>query len=122
MKKFALLLLFGLYTGFGAWAQQRTKITDDVYLVRYGNVTVIEDNKNQKTWSITIEREKKDIGEWVYYVACENKYTKAVAKTALSSAIAAAVSSTGIGAFGTSVAVSVSNVIYDDVCDYFNDK
>lgn len=122
MKKILLLFTACICFAINTDAQQRTKITNDVYLVRYGNTTVIEDDKNQKTWSITVEKQQKSVGEWVYYVACENKYSKTVAKYALSGAVTAAVSSTGIGLFGSGVAARISSVIYDDVCNYFGEQ
>lgn len=123
MKKLLLLsLLFCAFFQIDAHAQKRTKITNEVSIVRYGNTTVIEDDKNQRTWTISIEREQKSTGEWIYYVACENKYTKTVAKYALSGAVASAVSATGVGSFGAGVAAKISSVIYDDVCDYFGEK
>jgi hypothetical protein len=124
MKKIlvtTILLFCGLFISNSVYAQTRTKITNDLTLVRYGNVSVIEDDKNQMTWNLSVTREKKSTGEWIYYVACENKYTKTVLKTGLSLAINGAVSSTGIGVFGSAAVAAIATTFYDDVCAYFED-
>ena len=87
-------------------AQQRTKIVDGVYLVRYGNTAVVEDDINQKTWNLSVEaEEKKDsqghpTGELIYNLACGNKYTKGLTKMALSGAISVSLSAVA-GPYGT---------------------
>jgi hypothetical protein len=125
MKKILVILVavIGLFvTSNSVFAQQRTKIAEGLTLVRYGNTAVIEDDIHQKTWNLSVTKEQKSTGEWIYYVACGNKYSKAVAKYALSGAVSAAVAATGIGAFSSGVAGVVASTFYDDVCEYFGEK
>lgn len=103
-------------------AQQRTKIMEGLTLVRYGNTAVVEDDVNQRTWTLSITREKNQAGEWMYNVMCENKYSKVVIKSALATAISGAVASTGAGNFAAGVAGKISAIIYDDVCNYFGER
>ena len=118
-----LLVLCGLLFFVGVVdAQERMQISKGLYIVRYGNVTVIEDDVNQRTIQLIVEKEKKSTGQIVYRVMCGNKYTKVVAKTALSMTIKAAVSSTGIGAFGANAVASIASTAYDDACNYFANK
>lgn len=122
MKKFFIVAIAFLFMAFAASAQQRTKIADGVYLVRYGNTAVLEDDINQKTWNMSVTRQKKSAGEYVYDFACGNKYTKAITKYALKSAITAGV------AYGTGsptlagLSAKIADYFYDDVCDYFGEK
>ncbi len=122
MKKTLLFFILLLSVTINVCAQKRTKITDDVSLVRYGNVTVIEDNKNQKTWTVTVSREKNRAGEWVYNVACGNKYTRGIAKFAISRSVKALVASTGVGVLAAEASGVIANIVYDDVCEYFKDE
>lgn len=122
MKRFLIVLLFFCVTIGSAFAQQRTKIAEGITLVRYGNTAVIEDDIHQKTWKLSVEREKNKVGEWVYNVACGNKYTKAVAKFAVSAAIKALLVQSGVGASISGATASIAMVFYDDVCDYFGER
>lgn len=119
MKRFFILLCSALFLTIAINAQERMQIAKGLYIVRYGNVTVIEDDINQRTIQLKVEKEKKTTGQFVYKVMCGNKYTKTVAKTALSMTIKAAVSSTGIGAFGANAVASIASTVYDDVCNYY---
>lgn len=124
MKKIFVLLVavVGLFvTANSVSAQTRTKITEGLTLVRYGNTAVIEDDINQMTWNLSVTREQKSTGEWIYYVTCGNKYTKNVAKYGLSAAITGAVAATGVGAFGAGVAGVIASTFYEDVCEYFGE-
>lgn len=111
-------------------AQERTKIVDGVYLVRHGNIAVIEDDINQITWnlSVTVEESTDEngnkLGEYVYHFACANKYTKGLTKFALKGAIVASLTSAtmGVGTITADVAATVALVYYDDVCDYYKEK
>ena len=114
-----LLLLCGVLFFMGAVAQERMHIAKGLYIVRYGNVTVIEDDVNQRTIQLKVEKEKRSTGQIVYRVMCGNKYTKTVAKTALSMTIKAAVASSGVGAFGASAVAAIASTAYDDACNYF---
>lgn len=123
IMKRILLILFMLMIATGSvWAQQRTKIAEGVTLVRYGNTAVVEDDINQKTWRLSVERDKNKAGEWVYNIACGNRYTKAVAKFAVSRSIKALLIQTGVGSTVSGVAARIAEYFYDDVCDYFGEK
>lgn len=122
MKKILLVLFVLMIAAGSVWAQQRTKIAEGVTLVRYGNTAVVEDDINQKTWRLSVERDKNKAGEWVYNIACGNKYTKAVSKFAVSSAIRTLLVQTGVGATVSGAAAAIAVVFYDDVCDYFGEK
>ena len=133
IKKLLLFCLFALpLLGFNgtSFAQKRTKIVDGVYLVRYGNTAVVEDDINQKTWQLSVKaEEKKDsqgnpTGELIYELACGNKYTKGLTKMALSSAITVSLTAVA-GPYGTvtaQVANMVANIYYEDVCEYYKKK
>ena len=133
IKKILLCCLFALpFFGFGgeSFAQNRTKIIDGVYLVRYGNVAVVEDDINQKTWRLSVNaEEKKDsqgrpTGELIYELACGNKYTKGLTKFALSGAITTSLTAVA-GPYGTvtaQVANMIASTFYDDVCEYYKKR
>lgn len=118
----ALLSLVGLLAN----AQTRTKVGDGVYLVRYGNNAILEDDKNQRSVSIEISQEIKDrqTNEKIYKVAC-GKWTKRVVKDALRLAIVEGIKSAGVSG-GTSLIVSAASTaafyIYDDVCEYYGER
>lgn len=133
MKRIGMILLCFIslfFIGEEAFAQQRTKIAEGVYLVRYGNTAVVEDDINQKTWQLSVKaEEKKDsqgrpTGELIYDLACGNKYTKGLTKLALSRAITASLTAVA-GPYGTvtaTVANAVANTFYEDVCKYYKKK
>ena len=122
MKRLLLVLCGLLFFAGVSEAQERMQIARGLYIVRYGNITVIEDDVNQRTIRLKVEEEKKSTGQIVYRVMCGNKYTKVVAKTALSMTIKAAVSSTGVGAFGASAVAAIASTAYDDACNHFANK
>lgn len=117
-----MILVAIICFGICANAQTRTKIADGLTLVRYGNTSVIEDSKNQQTWNLSVTRERKSTGEWVYYVACGNNYSKNTLKYGLSTAIAGAVAYTGIAAVYAGAAGTLAATFYDDVCKYFGES
>lgn len=129
MKRFFLICLATLGLLPMLQAQQRTKIIDGVYLVRYGNTAVVEDDINNMTWnlSVTVEEKTDDrgnkLGEYVYTFACANKYTKGLTKFALRGAIVSTLTSAtvGVGAITADVAATMALIYYDDVCDYYKD-
>ena len=129
MKKVLLIIASILLVLPMTQAQQRTKIVEGVYLVRYGNTAVVEDDINQRTWnlSVTAEEKKDDlgrkVGEYVYTFACANKYTKGLTKYALKGVIVSTLTSAtvGVGAITADVAVTIALIYYDDVCDYYKD-
>ena len=98
-----------LFIVISASAQSRTKINDGVYLVRYGNSAVIEDDKNQRSISIEISQEIKDrqTNEKIYTVVC-GKWTKRVVKDGLKAAITAGIAAAGTSG-GTSAIVSAAS-------------
>lgn len=130
MRKIALIVLCWLSILPALIAQERTKIVDGVYLIRHGNIAVIEDDINQITWnlSVTVEESTDEngnkLGEYVYHFACANKYTKGLTKFALKGAIVASLTSAtmGVGTITADVAATVALVYYDDVCDYYKEK
>lgn len=129
MKKVLLIIASILLVLPMTQAQQRTKIVEGVYLVRYGNTAVVEDDINQRTWnlSVTAEEKKDDlgrkVGEYVYTFACANKYTKGLTKYALKGVIVSTLTSAtvGVGAITADVAATIALIYYDDVCDYYKD-
>ena len=129
MKKVLLIIASILLVLPMTQAQQRTKIVEGVYLVRYGNTAVVEDDINQRTWnlSVTAEEKKDDlgrkVGEYVYTFACANKYTKGLTKYALKGVIVSTLTSAtvGVGAITAAVAATIALSYYDDVCDYYKD-
>lgn len=128
MKRLLLLFVALLSMTFGhiALAQTKTKISDGVYLVRYGNTAVIEDEKNQRSISIEVTQEVKDrqTGEKVYNVVC-GKWTKRVAKFALKTAVTEGIRAAAVS-HGASLIISsaatAAEWIYDDVCEYYGEK
>lgn len=132
-KKLLLGILFVLaFLGLSMTsnAQTRTKIVDGVYLVRYGDTAVVEDDINQRTWNLSVKAtEKKDsqgrsTGELIYELACGNKYTKGLTKFTLSTAIATSITAV-TGPYAPAVAgaaTTIANIYYDDVCNYYKEK
>lgn len=129
MKRLLLVIMVLLGMTPIVSAQQRTKIIDGVYLVRYGNTAVVEDDINQITWNLSVTAEAKTdnmgrkVGEYVYTFACGNKYTKGLTKFALKGAIVTTLTSAtvGAGAITADVAATIALIYYDDVCDYYKD-
>lgn len=129
MRKFLLVLAAVLIAIPSLLAQQRTKIVDGVYLVRYGNTAVVEDDINQMTWNMSVTPEEKTdnmghkLGEYVYNFACANKYTKGLTKFALKGVIVSTLTSAtvGVGAITADVAATMALIYYDDVCEYYKD-
>ena len=128
---FVVLIFLSLsLIGGKAFAQQKTKIVDGVYLIRYGNTAVVEDDINQKTWNLSVKaEEKKDsqgrsTGEIIYELACGNNYTKNLTKYALSGAIVASLTAVAgpYGAVTAGVATTIANTFYEDVCKYYGQK
>lgn len=99
-----------------ASAQQRTKITDGVYLTTYGNVTVIENDNTQQSFKINVTK-----SDTLYDIICGDTIVKTVAKEGLKDGIAVAVESyTTIPSWVTRAVVGrIVNKIYDGACDFF---
>ena len=97
-------------------------MADGIYLVSYGNTFVIENEILQRTETLSIKQEKNSFGEEVYEVLCGNSYSKTVAKYALTGAVSAALTASGVGAWATGLAAALTSTIYEEVCDYYGDK
>ena len=99
-------------------SQNRTKVSEGIYVVTYGNVTVIENDNTQQT--IQIKVQKKD--DSFYDIFCGNKYVKSVAKSALKEGIKYGITYATGGTLTwlskTIIDVAVEKA-YDAACDYF---
>ena len=102
---------------------KRTKISDGIYLVQYGNVQVIEDDNKQMSIRIEVKDSgKKDskTGEAIYDLFCNNKFVKSVNIWLLSEAISAAMKATVWGAAVPSAVVKIAvGTIYESICEYY---
>lgn len=122
MKNILIAIIASLLFVFNANAQQRTKMADGIYLVSYGNTFVIENEILQRTETLSVKQEKNSFGEEVYEVLCGNSYSKTVTKYALTSAVSAALTASGVGAWATGLAAALTSTIYEEVCDYYDNK
>lgn len=129
MKRIGMILLCFisfLFIGEEAFAQQKTKIKDGLYIVDYGGKYVIEDNVNQRSISITIAQQRKDIqsSEEMYQVVC-GSFSKVVTKFALKTAVKEGIRQAGATG-GTSLFVSlagdIASWLYDKSCTYWERK
>jgi hypothetical protein len=121
-----ILLILVVIIGFlgvfnSVLAQQRTKIADGVYLVKYGDANYSIENDNTKQCINLSVKQETTIGGVVYDFLCGNKYTKGLTKTGLAYGIKTALTALGQPWLTPFVGV-VSNIIYDDVCDYFSEE
>lgn len=122
-KTFLFIALLSIVFSSTASANDRMKLYDGVYIVKYGNTYTIEDDNSKMCVSLSIAQENKDYknGKAVYKVAC-NKWTRRVAKEALKytieEAFAAGVA-TGSGIRG--LVVRAAAWVYDDICDDYED-
>lgn len=114
---FIFFFIFSLLGTFSINAQQRVKISDGVYIVTYGNVSVIENDNTQQT--IQIKVEKKDDG--LYDVLCGNTVVKQVAKSGIRAGIGYAIQTyTSIPKWVTDPIVRhIVDKVYDGVCEYY---
>lgn len=120
MKKFLFVLLATigfLFAGTNSLnAQNKVKVGDGVYLVTYGNVTVIEDDNKGMTYQLKVESAGTNkAGEKVYNVLCKNKLIKGVAKAGLAAAMKSALA----GIAPSWLVGTIVNYAYDAACDYF---
>ncbi|MDE7377554.1 MAG: hypothetical protein K2N13_01150 [Paraprevotella sp.] len=118
-KIFAFVVCFFALANSSMQAQQRTKIKDGVYLVSYGNTFVVEDDINQRSIQLRVDRKQDNSGRPVYDILCGNKLTKAIAQTALKGAIRYALVQTGVAAWVTPYATTIAGLAYDAVCEYY---
>jgi hypothetical protein len=126
MKKALLLFLALVGIGITVKAQDRIKIQEGLYLVSYGNTTVIEDDVNKRTISISITKEIDDrnTNEATYNIVC-GKWTKRVVKYGLKVAVAEGIAAAGLtegASLIVSAAAELANWVYDDVCEYYGEK
>ena len=103
------------------YAQERTKISDGLYIVNYAGTYVIEDDVNQRSISISISQENKErqSDETIYKVVC-GKWVKRTIKDGLKLAIAGGIAASGASQ-GASLIISAASTlalyIYDDYCE-----
>lgn len=123
-------------------AQERQKITDGVYMVSYGNTTVIEDDIHGQTLQLEVVKSPKgtnSAGQQLYDFVCGNKVTKDLTKTTMKRLITMALTSLGtkigasaaglpggtagaaIGAIASEYANVIASHVYDYACEYFNE-
>lgn len=97
-------------------AQNKIKVADGVYLVTYGNVTVIENDKTQQ--SVQIKVVKSDS---MYDILCGDTVVKTVAKASLTEGITFVIQSYTLIPRWVSRAVvgHIVNKVYEGVCDYY---
>lgn len=112
------LMLFAV--SLNAVSQTRVKIKEGLYLVTYGNTTVIEDDINQRTISLEIIKEVNDRKnkQIKYKVVC-GKWTKIVVKQGLKFAIKQAVAASGVTGGSSLIVAAASEIasrVYDDYC------
>ena len=126
MKKLALIFLFVTFSTLTIFAQSRTRISNDVSVVQYGDTWIIEDSYNKQSISMKIAQEGIDRknNEKMYNVIC-NGSTKKVAQWALRGAIAAGIKG-ATASSGSSLLISASalaiDIIYDEACNYWKEK
>ena len=121
------LCFLGLYMMIGnVNAQQRTKLSDGVYVVDYAGTWVVENDNTGQSISIEVKQEYADArnNEMMYKVVC-GKWTRRVIKSGLKKAIKEGIKAAGVTE-GFSLTVSViafaADVIYDEACDYWERK
>lgn len=126
MKGIALFLsvFTVLLMSNNAFAQQRTKISEGVYVVSYGGTYVIEDDINQISVNMKIQQEKidKSNNEKMYNVIC-GKWSRRVTSFALAEAIKEGIKyavPTGGSSLIPAAAAAVAKWIYEDACDYWD--
>ena len=142
MKKTLCILIALLSFSVASWSQERQKISDGVYMVTYGNTTVIEDDIHQQTLQLQVVKSpkgKNSAGQQLYDFVCGNKVTKDLTKTTMKRLITTALTSLGtkigassaglaggaagaaIGAIVADYANVIASNLYDSACEYFNE-
>lgn len=100
-------------------AQERKKIGDGIYIVSYGNVTVIENDNVGMTTEVKVVKKGTDSrGQAIYDILCKNKVTKGITQGGLTAAITAALKAAGIPIPSWAVGPIVRE-IYEGVCAYY---
>ena len=121
MKKIFLIIVALFACSTIMQAQERTKISDGLYIVNYAGTYVIEDDVNQRSISISISQENKEkqSDETIYKVVC-GKWVKRTIKDGLKLAIAGGIAASGASQ-GASLIISAASTlalyIYDDYCE-----
>lgn len=98
-------------------AQQRTEVSKGVYVVTYGNVTVIENDNTQQT--VKLEVQKKD--DSLYDILCGDTIVKTVAKAGLKAGLAYTIQTyTAIPSWLSAAVIGrIVDKAYDGACNYF---
>ncbi len=116
MKKLLLILVVLFSTFTYANAQERTKISDGVYMVMYGNKMIFEDDVRGQSYSVEVYQEVVDYrNEKIAYTVICGKYTKTVFQEGLKRAIEGALSSAGAPWAGYILAAAAEKG-YDYMC------
>ncbi len=120
MKKVITILLAMIAViccSFSAFAQQRTEVGKGVYLVTYGNVTVIENENTQQSVQIRVEK-----SDTMYDILCGDTVVKTVAKAGLTEGITAVIQGYTLIPRWVSRAVvgHIVNKVYEGVCNYYH--
>lgn len=118
-----LALLFLTCSIRNVSAQQRFKLTSDVTLVSYGNTFWLEDDKNQMSISISVAQEVIDHrnNQIAYNVVCEGS-SKTVAKWTVKKVVETFIRVKGGTKEIASAAGMASNIVYDELCEYWGDS
>lgn len=98
-------------------AQQRTEVAKGVFIVTYGNVTVIENDNTQQTVRIKVQKKEDSM----YDIICGDTVVKTIAKSGLRDGITYVIQTyTAVPNWLTRAAVgAVVDKVYDGVCNYF---
>jgi hypothetical protein len=122
MKKMLVILAAAIgFLGVSntAFAQQRIKLADGIYLVSYGSSFGIENDNTQQSISLSVTQKRSAAGELVYDVMCGNQLVKEAAKYGLSKAIQTVLTAYGAPSWLGAIAGSATRYIYDAVCDHY---
>lgn len=121
MKKFSFIfvaLIACLFTVTNASAQKRMEVSKGIYVVTYGNVTVIENENTQQTIQIKVQKKSDSL----YDIFCGNRFVKTVTIGALQEGIRAGITYlTGGTMTWLSKRIVDAAVVeaYNAVCDYY---
>lgn len=106
-----------IFCSDSVFAQQRNEVSKGIYLVTYGNITVIENDNTNQTVQIKVQKKSDSL----YDILCGDTVVKTVAKAGLKEGIAYTIQSyTSIPRWLTSAVVGkVVDKVYDGACNYF---
>ncbi len=114
----AFMAVIAILTSVDANASSRFEVGDGIYIVSYGDVTVIENDNTQQTVKIKVQQKSDNL----YDIFCNNTFVKSVTKGALKVGIKTAITTysggtlTGVGNIVVDAAVEA---VYESVCQYF---